>query len=103
VKVGAAEKTRLPVPVSFVIDDARRDDAAVVVALLCASTKSARDAVWLESLRIPEIVVDESVGAVPKTKAPDPVSFVSEFAKNAEVAVVVALLDASKNNALDAV
>jgi hypothetical protein len=100
---GAFEKTRRPEPVSSVSEDAKSDEAAVVVALLCASTKSALLAVWFVSLRIPVMVVEESVGAVPKTKTPEPVSLVIDDARSEDAAVVVALLCASTKSARDAV
>jgi hypothetical protein len=103
VKVGAIEKTRLPEPVSFEIESMRYWLVAVVVALDCASVKSTLLALWLESFKIPEIVVEESDGAVPNTTDPLPVSFVSEFARKSEVAVVVARWDASTKSALLAV
>ena len=84
-KAGLFEKTRRFEPVSSVRELLSDADSAVVVALLCASVKRARDAVWLVSLRIPVMVVLESVGAVPKTRAPVPVSSVTSDESFAEV------------------
>ena len=61
---GAFEKTRRPEPVSSVSDDARRDDAAVVVALDDASRKRPREAVCPEKVVMPERVAAEIAGAV---------------------------------------
>lgn len=87
VKVGAILPTSEPLPVSS--DSALKiaADSAVVVALLCASVKSAREAVNEESLTIPEMVVDESVGDVPNTSAPEPVLSVTKLSSSLDVSI----------------
>jgi hypothetical protein len=103
VKVGAAEKTSDPLPVSSVIELMRVAESAVVVARDCASVKSARAAVCDESFKIPLTVVDDRVGAVPKTRDPEPTSSVRALDIYEESAVVVALDCASVKSARDAV
>ena len=51
--------------------------------------KRAREAVWPESFSIPEMVVLESVGLVPNTSAPLPVSLVINDANSADVSILV--------------
>jgi hypothetical protein len=88
---GEAEKTNRFVPVSFVIEDAKSDEAAVVVALLEASRKSARDAVCPESVNVEEAVralnvaVPENAGDAENTKRFVPVSSDSAEIRFAEV------------------
>ena len=61
---GEVEKTTLLVPVSSDNEFAKKSDVAVVVALLDASKKSARDAVNPERVVVAESVALESDGAV---------------------------------------
>jgi hypothetical protein len=96
VRTALVLKTATPVPVSSESEFKSEAEAAVVVAFDEASRKSAREAVRDENVTAPASDGVVMVGEVPKTTAPLPVSSVSELARYAETAVVVARADASR-------
>src|SRR4051812_6228567 len=88
VKVGLAENTTEPEPVSSVRVEASSDEAPETAKLPDPSVVTKRDAVSPEAI-VPENVGEEMVGEVPNTNAPLPVSSLTEAAMPADVQLTV--------------